>query len=666
MNKKHLFFSIAILIIASLIANPAFSQKNKNTKADLDASFIASIYTITAGECVDFSDMSIGNPTFWQWSFPGSQTVTSDDQDPTGICYYYAGTYDVVLEVQNSTDIDTEVIIGCITVEPNTETPIADFEASYTTIPVGGTVNFTNLSQNGPFIAYSWVFEGGIPNTSNEDTPVPIAYTEVGLYRVELSIEDEDGDQDGEVKIEYINVIPAATVPPTANFIADRVFIAPGDFINFRDMSSGNPYIWSWFFEGGFTNETDQQNPHSVSFPMPGVYDVELIVESNMGIDTIRREDYIVVSETDPCVAIPIADFEASQRLIRSGTTVYFEDKSLNSPTTWNWYFEGGYPTYSAVSNVVNGIEFNAAGFYDVSLAVNNSCGSNFVYKEDYIMVFSGPVTKYCDTITNIFENESLDSPWVSGSWGYIGGHNGQNVKYYAEKFEQYSFTTIEGLLVPVVKSEAGEYNSKVTFFIWDGNTVYPETILAQTDIYLRDIPENFNYPVSFDAPIEVEGPFFIGYKINYVDTNNDGISDDEFAVSIAHNRTYSSAINTLYVQSNSTWSTATAKFGIKTSSAMKPVTCIVDINSFEKENNIEIFPNPASDYININTGDIQNGTDVVIQLIDMTGKVLVTGNFVTGYDEIRLDLNNYPSGLYFVSLSTEGDRVTKKILVTK
>ncbi|HNQ68163.1 MAG TPA: PKD domain-containing protein [Bacteroidales bacterium] len=657
---------VAIVIIIVLSNNIVLAQKSKSEKTQLDAAFIASTYTITAGECVNFTDMSTGNPTGWQWSFPGSQTPNSTIQHPQNICYYYAGTYDVILEVQNSTAVNTEVIAGCITVEPNTTTPIADFDADYTTIPQGGTVTFTDLSQNGPFVSYAWTFNGGIPNVSNEEEPVPVAYTEVGTYSVELRVEDENSVQDNELKINYITVIPAATVPPVADFMADRVFIAPGDYINFHDMTSGSPYIWRWYFEGASPNTSNQQNPTSILYAMPGTYNVQLIVESNMGIDTITKEDYIIVSATDPCTAMPIADFKASQRLIRSGTRIYFEDKSLNNPTTWNWYFQGGYPTYSAVSNVINGIEYNAAGFWDVSLAVNNACGTDYMYREDYILVFSGPVNKYCDTITNVGSNENIYSPYLTGSWGYIGGHNGQKIKTYADYFNQYSFTQIEALVVPVVHCEYGEYNSYVTFYIWDGNTTYPETILAQKKLLLRNIPENFNNVVVFDTPVEVEGPFFAGYKINYVDNNSDGISEDKFTVSIVENRSYPSAVNTMYVEANSVWSTATAKFGIKTSSAIKPVTCIVDIDEFKITNDIDIYPNPASDYIYIQTGKLETGKDIEVKLIDITGREIISEEYQVGYNDIRINVNNLPQGLYLVTLRTDNNRITQRIMISK
>jgi PKD repeat protein len=495
---------------------------------------------------------------------------------------------------------------------------------------------------------------------------VPVAYTSVGTYAVELRVEDGGGQQDSELKLNYIKVIPAATVPPIADFLADRVFISPGDYINFHDMSSGNPYIWRWFFEGGSPTTSNQQNPIGILYTMPGTYDVELIVESNMGIDTIRKPDYIVVSATDPCVAIPVADFEASQRLIRSGTTIYFEDKSLNNPTTWNWYFQGGYPTYSAASNVINGVEYNAAGFFDVSLAVNNACGSNYEYKEDYILVFSGPVSIYCDTISNVGADESIYSPNLAGSWGRIGGHNGQKIRAYADYFPQYSFTQIDALIVPVVESEYGDYNSYVTFYIWEGSTTYPENIIAQKKLFLRDISGNFNNVVEFDSPVEVDGPFFAGFRINYVDHNEDGVSEDLFAVSIVNNRNYPSGVNTLYVESNSEWSTATTKFGLKTSSAIRPVTCIVDINEFEVDNNIDIYPNPASDIIYIQTGELESGKNIEMQLIDITGRVIMTDEFESGSEDISINVNEYPQGLYFVALNIEGNRVTRRIMLAR
>ncbi len=654
-----------LIFLFALISNLSFSQKQE--KSLLNASFLASSYEIVAGECIYFTDMSSGNPTGWLWSFPGAETTTSTEQNPQNICYYVPGVYDVVLEVQNATDIDTEIVTGCITVAEDTSTPIANFIADYTTIPVGGAVNFTNISQNGPFVSYAWTFEGGIPNISNQENPMPIAYTQVGTYDVELRVEDELGQQSVKLKENYIHVIPAATVPPEANFIADRTIIAPGDFINFRDLSHGSPYIWRWYFEGGNPVNSTKQNPTAIMYAMPGTYDVMLIVESNMGIDTIIKNDYILVSETDPCVTMPEADFSASQRLISSGTRVFFENNSINLPTSSHWYFQGGYPTYSALDNPLNGVEYNAAGFFDVSLSVNNSCGSDYLYKDDYILVFSGPVNKYCDTITNIGENESVVSPFLAGSWGRIGGHNGQRIKIYADKYEQHSFTQIDALIVPVVKAVPAEYNSKVTFYIWKGDTTYPDSILWYKDVLIRNLSENFHNVVEVNPPLEIEGPFFVGYKLNYYDIDDDGIYDDEeVAISIVQNRNYQSGINTLFVQSNNTWTTATAKFGIKTSSAMRIATCIVDVEQIKLQENLNIYPNPASNYINISIGQELFAKDFKINIYNLTGNLIKTFNFDNVTGEITINTSDINSGLYLLLMDIDGKRITKRIMISK
>ncbi|MBQ1732693.1 MAG: PKD domain-containing protein, partial [Bacteroidales bacterium] len=551
-----------------------------------------------------------------------------------------------------------------ITVLPNTETPIADFTANYTTIPANSIVQFTSISQNGPFATYQWTFEGGMPSTSTSERPTPITYPHVGIYNVELTVTDMNGNSDTETKNFYINVVPEATIPPEANFMADRTYIAPGDVINFTDRSSGNPYIWHWFFEGAVPTTSNTKNPTGIMFPMPGTYDVELVIESNMGIDTLRRENYITVAETDPCVAIPEADFTAYPRLITSGTKVYFEDRSTNNPSAWSWEFEGGYPHTAATANIINGIEYNAAGFYDVFHSVSNECGVTTITKEDYIMVFSGPVPMYCDTISNILPNEIPTSPQVAGSWGYIGGQNGQRVKVYADKFNQYSFEQVSALIVPVSKSQTGTYNSSVTFYIWDGNSQFPDSVLAEKRVYIRDIPENYNYVVEFDEPVEVNGPFYAGYKIPYNGTNSSG-NGDWFVVSVAPNRSGSGS-NTLYVRTDSTWYTAYEKFGVRTSTAMRPVTCIVDIEDYATEHEISIYPNPASSIVNIELGSVEYGKDITVDIYDMLGRNVATSNHNSSEGSIELNVSDFSEGLYFVRMNIDGHSVTEKVLIAR
>lgn len=90
-----------------------------------------------------------------------------------------------------------------------TQPPVADFIGSPTTVPVGSTVAFTDLSTNSP-TSWSWTFGGGgTPNTSTLQSPT-ITFNTVGTYTVSLTATNAFGS-DSETKVSYINVIQPTT-----------------------------------------------------------------------------------------------------------------------------------------------------------------------------------------------------------------------------------------------------------------------------------------------------------------------------------------------------------------------------------------------------------------------------------------------------------------------
>ena len=631
---------------------------------ELIADFTASSYNILQGECVNFQDISSGDPTYWEWSFSGAQTLVSYDQNPIDICYFNPGTYDVILQVQNATNTDSYTCVDCITVNAAPENPIAEFEADMLVIPVGQTVNFSNLSLNGPFQAWAWTFEGGLPAQSSDSAPQPIAYMQAGVFDVELRCENIDGVQDIELKQDYITVIPQAVEPPIANFIADRTVIAPGEVVNFHDLSHNSPYIWEWTFESGSPSVDNQKNPQDISYLAPGSWDVQLIVRNNLGADTLIREDYIIVgTEPPPCVSAPIPNFIANTRLISAGTTVYFEDLSQNQPTTWNWIFPGGYPGESQLSNITDGIEYNAPGIFYVTLSANNACGSDIVTKDDYIYVFSGPVSKYCDTITNIRPNEVPTRVGVN-PWGYVAGHNSERIKAYADYYEEHSFTQIDALIVPVYTSDYARDNSYVKFYIWEGSTPYPDSILAEKKVYIKDIPPNYHSVITFDNPVEIEGPFYAGFEIKYTDINGDNISEDQFVVSIAPPRGAANTQNTMFVKDNNEWFTCVQKFGFATSLGLRPVACLVDIESIMADKSINVYPNPAQDYVIIDLSEITQRV-ITLEVYDITGRQVMRKE-IENNGEYRLDLNDYNEGIYILNMYMSKYKVSKKVMIMR
>ena len=66
----------------------------------LNAYFTADQINCAAGDTIQFTDLSTGNPTSWAWSFEGGQPSTSSEQNPE-VVYNTAGDYDVQLSVMD-------------------------------------------------------------------------------------------------------------------------------------------------------------------------------------------------------------------------------------------------------------------------------------------------------------------------------------------------------------------------------------------------------------------------------------------------------------------------------------------------------------------------------------------------------------------------------------
>ncbi len=71
----------------------------------LNAAFIADQFEVCEGGDVQFNDLSTGNVTSWQWSFPGGDPASSTEQNPI-VTYNSTGSYDVTLIVSDGTNSD--------------------------------------------------------------------------------------------------------------------------------------------------------------------------------------------------------------------------------------------------------------------------------------------------------------------------------------------------------------------------------------------------------------------------------------------------------------------------------------------------------------------------------------------------------------------------------
>jgi gliding motility-associated-like protein len=63
-----------------------------------------------------------------------------------------------------------------------------------------------------------------------------------------------------------------------ANFAMNDSTICVGETIVFSDSSYTTPMTWSWTFNGGDVTTANTQGPHSITFSLPGTYNINLLV----------------------------------------------------------------------------------------------------------------------------------------------------------------------------------------------------------------------------------------------------------------------------------------------------------------------------------------------------------------------------------------------------
>jgi len=121
------------------------------------ADFISDEIIIPVGDTINFTDMSLGVPSEWNWSFEGGTPATSTEQNPQNIVYLQAGVYPVSLSVTNVLGTAVRIKEGFITVSASI-LPEVDFETGLDKICVGQPVTFTDKSLYSPYL-WEWQFD---------------------------------------------------------------------------------------------------------------------------------------------------------------------------------------------------------------------------------------------------------------------------------------------------------------------------------------------------------------------------------------------------------------------------------------------------------------------------------------------------------------------------
>jgi Zn-dependent metalloprotease len=276
----------------------------------------------------------------------------------------------------------------------NTLPPVANFTANMTTIPVGTSINFNDLTLNAP-TSWTWSFAGGFPGTSFVQNPTGILYNTAGVYQAKLVASNAFGI-DSLVQVTYINVVNSANICQNVAMTSNNglLYDSGGPTGNYLDNEN-----CSFLIDPCGTNLqlTFSQFDLELNYDYLSIYDgssaaapligsftgnsVPPVINSTSGnLYLVFSSDWSVIYSgfaatwtSTPVGAPPAASFSYIPAAPTALLPVQFTDQSLNSPTAWFWNF--GDLTTSTQQNPIH--TYANPGTYTVTLIAMNCMSSD-------------------------------------------------------------------------------------------------------------------------------------------------------------------------------------------------------------------------------------------------------------------------------------------------
>jgi PKD repeat protein len=381
--------------------------------------------------------------------------------------------------------------------------PMTNFAADQTQIPVGCSVNFTDLSTGVPFTR-EWTFQGGNPSTSNQRNPTGITYETPGKYDVQLIVTNTDGS-DTLLLSKYIQV--SATLIPIADFEADKKAFCSFDqpTVKFTDKTTYCPNAWNWSFVPAtvsFMNGTNagSQNP-DVKFNEPGNYTVTLIASNSNGSDTIARTGFINVGGTP----LPFnEDFEHgfsnnNWDIVNPDETVTWNIASVGGTSPGDkaaWMNFYNYITAGKRDQMITPV-LDFSGTDQVSMTFQHAYARRFNSSRDSLIIY---ITADCgNSWTRIFQASENGS-------GNFATHPLMTDEFFPTVTDDWCGGSFgSGCYTLDLSPWAGNKNIRLKFesYNYYGNDLYIDNIHIASDTTLgRTISGKIGYPKSTPLPL--------------------------------------------------------------------------------------------------------------------------------------------------------------------
>jgi hypothetical protein len=260
---------------------------------------------------------------------------------------------------------------------------------------------------------------------------------------------------------------------------------------------------------------------------------------------------------------------------------------------------------------------------------------------------------------------------------GYVVGNNQYNDEVKAQVFILNEGTMLEGVLFWFgAKVDGGNgSNVGVAAYAMDGTTgttsvgsgqPCPGTMLGSASVALSDVDTSDFTAVNFSSPVYVPGDFALGFDVT-------GFSaGDTLGLVSSSDGDGGQAELTWERWEGGAWYTMLAAWPLDFDFGILAVvdnsTSGIEDDSFFNGIKADVMPNPAVETANV-VFELENAGSVDLMIIDLSGKIVYTmdkAEMAKGRHTVNVPVSELAAGTYYYSIGVNGNRLTKKMVVTK
>ena len=613
-----------IIIIAGGILSDSITV-NQEPSDEIIANFSASSGLISQGESVDFLDLSHGNPTSWEWDFDNDGTIDSYLQNPSWL-YSEPGIYSIYLFVSNDNYNDTELKENFIEV-----------------IPVW-TVNPPDFAFDGDIMTEVFI----------DDIPV----TEGGILAAFA----------GE---ECRGVMHGGMTGPTGKYLfLLRCYSnqATGETLNFRFYDSEYGRVFDISEQINFESNMIIGNALNPFF-MHAYTSIEINIPLSQGWTWFSlnvNSENMNIDEVLTSLILTENDYIKNQTV----SATYYDD--------FNWVGDltafNNTEMYKIRLDQSNSLDYTGYIVEPANNPISIDAGWNWAaYIPQYPLSLPNALSSLNIQSFDYIKNQRFSSTYYDG-YGWFGDlidlfpNDGYMIKITEPG--TLTYPPPEQIIHLKPPDEIVEITEKIPFYnIESSQFEHTGSITAEVFIngYNSGSSENLLYAFTENmCRGAAQGLLFPptgNYVYNLMVFSNSN-SGEEFSFRFynSEEEQWYEFDETLKFESDMIEADAYNPFELKIGSAMN--VNWINNNSF----NLEIFPNPFRDLLQINFSTSVN-QNIYISLYDNYGRklnIIESRAYQPGSYNIEWNCNNLSNGVYFIRLEAKGFVENKKLIKVK